>query len=167
MRDEPEPDAVEDLPTPPIGDEGNRRRGQDPPDGSPRGFEHEQDRQTAERYVNRQRIRGAIDEAAEIKDGPRERDGRGADENPVEVRDAPGGCRPRREEQEDEDQRDEQKADAVDLRLDDEKDPVERIEREPDGETGRDQAHPRGEHTAWMLANGVARHGVRNRQRWA
>ena len=37
-----------------------------------------------------------------------------------------------------EDERDEQKADAIDLRLDDEEDPVERIERESDREHRRD-----------------------------
>ncbi len=47
-----------------------------------------------------------------------------------------------REEHEDQDERDEEKADAIDLGLDDEEDPVERIEREPDCERSRGPARP-------------------------
>ncbi len=137
-----EADAIEDRTAPPVGDEGDRRRRQDPPDRSPRGFEHEQDRQTAERDVDGQGVGGAIDEAAEVEDRPR-RARRPTAPTSAQSR-ARRGRRarraPRREEQKDQDQRDEQEADAVDLRLDDEEDPVERVEREADGEAGRESA---------------------------
>ena len=64
------------------------------------------------------------------------------------------------------DERDEQKADAVDLRLNDEEDPVERVEREPDGEGGGDLARESVKRTAlrlreWLVGLG---HHVRNKR---
>ena len=110
----------------------------------------------AENDVDGERIRGAIDEALEIDERPGERGDRRTGEDPVESADsrrsrptgrgfaAVCGARPRAhrirmDEKKRQHQRDEQKADAVDLGLDDEEDPVERVQRQPDRQ-GRRQA---------------------------
>ena len=53
-----------------------------------------------------------------------------------------------RKEQERQHERDEQETDAIDLRLNDEEDPVERVEREPDGQHRRDETGPSSRYSA-------------------
>ena len=159
MREQWKADAIEPGPDQRVDEEDGRRHGQDPADGAARGFEHQDDGQCAEHDVDGERIGGAIDEALEIDERPGERGDSRTCEDPVERADSrrsrpssgrdfafslrrpapPVAAQSGRHEKKRQHQRDEQEADAVDLGLDDEEHPVERVQRQRDRQ-GRRQA---------------------------
>ncbi len=142
-----------------VDEEGARRRGQDPADAAAGSFEHQDDGQCAEKDVDGERIRRAIDEALEINEWPGECGDSRTCEDPVEPADSrrsrpstgrgfafslrppvpPVSAQSGRHEKKRQHQRDEQKADAVDLGLHDEEHPVEGVQRQRDRQ-GRRQA---------------------------
>ena len=101
------------------------------------------------------RVGGAIDEAAEVDDRPGERADRRR--RPASSRahgPRPEAPAPRGKQQKDQNERDEQKADAIDLRLNDEEHPVERIERQADREHRRDATRSSLERTSLRFLKG-------------
>ena len=132
MRDQAQTDEVEERPEVPIDQESEGRRRQNPTDGAARRFEHEADRDDPEGDIEPGRRGGAVDELPEVDDRPGQRDHGGAQQQPVDDADA-GSRRARtRKQEEGQRQRHHQERDAIDLRLDDADDPVERVGRHAD-----------------------------------
>ena len=134
--DESQADEIEHGTVERVGDEGRRRHRQDRARRAPRRFQHESDQRRAEGDVDGRGIRGAIDEGLEVEDRPGQRRRRRSRSAPSRraARARAIGRGPRGIEQETEHQRQEQERDAVDLRLDDADDPVQRVARQPHGQ---------------------------------
>ena len=98
-------------------------------------------------HVARRRIRRAVDEVVEIDQRPQERDDRERHKQPVERRDTRARALAVRSrvEHEAEDEHDQQEARAIDERLNDAENPVERVQREADREHRRDARRPSGQ----------------------
>jgi hypothetical protein len=134
MGDESEAGEIEQRSVERIHHEGGGRRGQNPARRPARGFQHQRDQRRAERDVDSGGIRRAIDEGLEVEDGPCQGRDRRRDQQPVHNRHAGAIASSARVEQETENQRQQQKRDPVDLRLNNPDDPVERVARQPDGQ---------------------------------
>ena len=117
-----------------VDEERRRRDGEDPADGSPRRFEDDGNGAGTEHEVDCRRSGRAVNEGGEIDEWPAAAGDRANDQQPVERRHGSGGTTHARIEKEREHQRDQQKTDAIDLRLNDEQHPVERIQRQPRGQ---------------------------------
>jgi len=140
MRDQVEPDPVQQRAGPRVQQECERGCRQHPPDRAAGRFEHEPDGDGSENQIDGGRLGRAIDELPEIDQGPDESDRRESDENPIGERHAirRAQTRGRRIQQERQNQRNEKEGDPVDLRLDDEEDPVDRVRRKTGGRQRRD-----------------------------
>ena len=147
MREQRQADAIEPGTGHRVDEEADGRHRQDPADAAPRSFEHEEDGQRAEHDVDAgaDRPRGR----RSARNRPAARRARRSPSATSEQRESsrsdrrswlrPRAPAPPSDEQEREHQRDQQEADAVHLGLDDEEDPVERVQRQPDRQ-GRRQA---------------------------
>ena len=128
MGNQRQADTVEQRSRPGVDEEGRARRRQNPSNRAPRGFEHQENREPSEYDVCRQRIGRPVDEAIEVDDGPRERDNRRRDKQSVGRLHTGSPPFVPREQEEDEHERNQQEGDAIDLRLDDDENPGERVE---------------------------------------
>ena len=129
----PRPTRSKGRSSPPVDDEANRRRRQDPANRPACGLG------TSRRATAPSATSTGSGSAARYTKRPKSTMGqdsetiaRGDQAQSISPDPVGRGSLPRREQHEDETERDEEKADPVDLRLDDEEDPVERVERQPE-----------------------------------
>ena len=96
MRQQIEPDAIEQRPGERVGDEHGRRHGQHQPDGAARGLEDDRERGRAADHIERRRVGRAIDELREVGERPAQRHQRRGDQRPVQRGDSGRAATPRR-----------------------------------------------------------------------
>ena len=134
MREDFETNRLQERAVVTVEQEGDGGDRQEPADRAAGRLEHQQRGHRAEQDVEPARGRGAVDELVEVDDWPGQDQHRDGGQRPVDRRHpgAPGGDG--RVEHENEDQRDQQEADPIDLRLDDAHHPVECVERQPGGQ---------------------------------
>jgi len=115
MGDQAEAHPVQPRAQPGVDQEADGRRGQDPADAAPRGFQHQQDGGGAEHKVDDRRHRRAVRKRGAIEEGPGQGGGRDTGEQAVQAgrsaaASAPGGI-----EKERRGERDQKEAGPVEL----------------------------------------------------
>ncbi len=141
VADERQPNPIEQRTVVAVREKGHHSHWKNQSACASRCFEDEQDGNTAKHDVDRERRRCPVHERIEVEDWPRQRDDAQRGQHPVDRRDLL--ARPATAiEKEGQNERDEEKADSIDLRLDNGDNPIQRVQRERDGESASERASP-------------------------